>query len=184
MAGMDAHARSHREQRPGAGAAGKCRYVRHRPEHTVLYQVLEQHAGPFFDHLSEQGASLPGFVRGEFDDYLRCGRLEAGLLRVKCTGCRHEHVVAFSCRKRGFCPSCGARRMVDGAASTSPTPPSTSLGWMQRLRRAFGIDVRRCPRCGAPLRVLAHITDPRLIAAIVEHLAARDATPHIARAPP
>ncbi len=35
MAGMDAHARSHREQRPGAGATGKCRYVRHRPEHTV-----------------------------------------------------------------------------------------------------------------------------------------------------
>jgi hypothetical protein len=22
----------------------------------------------------------------------------------------HEHLVAFSCKRRGFCPSCGARR--------------------------------------------------------------------------
>ncbi len=28
----------------------------------------------------------------------------------------HEKLVAFSCKRRGFCPSCGARRMVDGAA--------------------------------------------------------------------
>jgi hypothetical protein len=118
MAGMDAHARGHRTQRPraGIGVAGKCHYVRQRPERTVLYQVIEQHAVPFFEHLSEQGTSLPGFVREEFDAYLGCGRLERGLVRVKCTACRHEHVLAFSCRKRGFCPSCGARRMVDGAA--------------------------------------------------------------------
>jgi len=51
--------------------------------------------------------------------------------------------------------------------------PSSSLGWMQRLHRAFGLDLSRCPRCGAALRVLAHITDPRVIAAIVEHLDAR-----------
>jgi hypothetical protein len=28
----------------------------------------------------------------------------------------HEHLVAFSCKRRGFCPSCGARRMVESAA--------------------------------------------------------------------
>ena len=27
-----------------------------------------------------------------------------------------EHLVAFSCKKRGFCPSCGARRMAQSAA--------------------------------------------------------------------
>ncbi len=42
--------------------------------------------------------------------------LEHGFLRVKCDGCRHEHLVAFSCKRRGFCPSCGARRMVESAA--------------------------------------------------------------------
>ncbi len=27
-----------------------------------------------------------------------------------------EHLVVFSCKRRGFCPSCGARRMAESAA--------------------------------------------------------------------
>lgn len=60
--------------------------------------------------------SAPRFVEREFHDYLACGRLEHGFVRVKCDGCRHEHLVAFSCKRRGFCPSCGARRMVETSA--------------------------------------------------------------------
>ena len=52
----------------------------------------------------------------EFDDYLKCGRLEHGFLRVRCDACHAEHLVAFSCKHRGFCPSCGARRMAESAA--------------------------------------------------------------------
>ena len=37
--------------------------------------------------------------------------LSAGTLR----GCHAEHLVAFSCKRRGFCPSCGARRMAESA---------------------------------------------------------------------
>ncbi len=54
------------------------RYARHRPEESLLYQTVEQHAEPFFQHLAERDASLPGFVRKEFEAYLRCGRLEHG----------------------------------------------------------------------------------------------------------
>jgi len=35
---------------------------------------------------------------------------------VRCEDCRYERLVAFSCKRRGFCPGCGARRMVDSAA--------------------------------------------------------------------
>ena len=28
----------------------------------------------------------------------------------------HDKLVAFSCKKRGFCPSCGARRVAETAA--------------------------------------------------------------------
>ncbi len=52
----------------------------------------------------------------DFDDYLKCGRLEHGFLRVRCDSCHHEKLVAFGCKRRGFCPSCGVRRMVDSAA--------------------------------------------------------------------
>ena len=77
-------------------------YVRHRPEDTVLYAVVEEHADAFFARLGEQGASLPAFVHEKFERYLLCGRLEAGFVRVVCTGCQHEHLVAFSCKCRGF----------------------------------------------------------------------------------
>ncbi len=63
----------------------------------MLYGIVEQHADAFFAHLGERDAVLPGFVRDEFDAYLRCGRLEDGFLRVKCTQCRHEHLVALVC---------------------------------------------------------------------------------------
>jgi len=41
-----------------------------------------------------------------FRDYLRCGRLEYGFILIKCNVCRHEHLVACSCKRRGFCHEC------------------------------------------------------------------------------
>lgn len=92
------------------------RYQRHRPEQTLLYQIVEQHYPAFTAHLAERDRELPGYVQREFEDYLRCGRLEHGFLRVRCESCHVEHLVAFSCKRRGFCPSCGARRMAESAA--------------------------------------------------------------------
>ncbi len=59
---------------------------------------------------------LPDFVQQEFEAYLKCGRLEEGFLRVRCEQCHAEKLVAFSCKKRGFCPSCGGARMAETAA--------------------------------------------------------------------
>jgi ribosomal protein S27E len=95
---------------------GQFRYERHCPETTLLYQLVECHWPEFKAMLSAQGKQLPGYVVREFNDYLKCGRLEHGFLRVRCDNCHHEKLVAFSCKRRGFCPSCGARRMVDSAA--------------------------------------------------------------------
>jgi hypothetical protein len=65
----------------------------------------------------EGGASLPRFVLGEFERYLGCGILANGFARVRCTACGDELLVAFSCKGRGFCPSCTSRRMHDTAAN-------------------------------------------------------------------
>ena len=91
-------------------------YERHRPEQTPLYALVEEHFPRFLQRLEAEGVSLPQFVNDEFEAYLNCGRLEYGFLRVKCDACRHEKLVAFSCKRRGFCPSCGARRMADPGA--------------------------------------------------------------------
>lgn len=91
-------------------------YARHRPEATLLYQLVEQHFPTFCDVRAAAGRPLPDYVQEEFDAYLKCGRLEEGFLRVRCEQCHAEKLVAFSCKKRGFCPSCGARRMAETAA--------------------------------------------------------------------
>lgn len=51
-------------------------------------------------HLAAQGATLPGYVEQEFEDYLKCGRLEHGFLRVRCDTCHAEHIVVFNCKRR------------------------------------------------------------------------------------
>ena len=91
-------------------------YVRHRPEATLLYQLVERHYTEFVAVREAAGRPLPKYVQDEFAAYLKCGRLEHGFLRVRCEDCHAEKLVAFSCKRRGFCPSCGARRMADSAA--------------------------------------------------------------------
>lgn len=46
------------------------------------------------------------------EKFLACGILEHGFARVRCGGCRHEYLLAFSCKCRYFCPSCHAKRLA------------------------------------------------------------------------
>lgn len=91
------------------------RYARHVPERTLLYALVQAHYPNFLARLAAEDRPLPEYVRAEFDDYLRYGVLEHGFLRVVCEHCHAERLVAFSCKKRGFCPSCGTRRMAESA---------------------------------------------------------------------
>ena len=63
-------------------------------------------------HYTEsESKPLPVHVFREVDAYLGCGILAHGFIRLHCQSCKSEKLVAFSCKKRGFCPSCGGRRM-------------------------------------------------------------------------
>ena len=98
-------------------AYGLGAYVRHRPEDTLLYEIVQDHLDPFLAHVREQGGRpLPRYVEREFREYLRCGILAHGFLRLYCDRCGKDLLVAFSCKGRGLCPSCGARRMSGNAA--------------------------------------------------------------------
>jgi hypothetical protein len=78
------------------------KYKRHRPETNLLYQLVERYSPDFTANLAEQGKYLPKYIEREFDDFLRCGRLEHGFLRVVCGDCKHEKSVVFSCKRGGF----------------------------------------------------------------------------------
>ena len=87
-------------------------------EHTVLHQVVAEHLEAFLEAVAEAGggAGLPQFVEREFRKFLTCGVVEHGMARFRCEGCAREHLVAFSCKGRGWCPSCRGRRMTERAA--------------------------------------------------------------------
>ena len=119
-------------------------YARREPEATLLHRLVQEHWPAFLERAEEQGG-LPRFVVRDFEEYLRCGVLEHGLVQLACARCGHTMVVGFSCKRRGFCPSCLGRRMADLAGhlvdEVLPEVPVRqwvcSLPWAMRSMLAF-----------------------------------------------
>jgi len=91
-------------------------YKRRRPDQTLLYKTIAEHFESFKQSRDDEGSALPEYVSEEFRSYLKCGILNHGFIRVRCTECEHEFPLALSCKKRGFCASCCGKRMVECAA--------------------------------------------------------------------
>ncbi len=92
-------------------------YRRRRPAETLLYRVVQEHLETFLSLADDpMGHGLPGYVEQDFRKYLQCGILAHGFARARCPECGHDFLVAFSCKGRGVCPSCNARRMAETAA--------------------------------------------------------------------
>lgn len=93
------------------------RYERHRPETTLLHRVVRGHLETLLVTAREDGGDgLPRYVEQEFRKYVKCGILAHGFGRARCKRCGADIFVAFSCKGRGVCRSCGARRMANTAA--------------------------------------------------------------------
>lgn len=120
-------------------------YTRRRPEESTLYGVVRDNLATLVGAV-EDGAlaiALPDFVRKELYGYLECGMLCRGFARLRCDGCEESRVVAFSCKGRGFCPSCLGRKMAQTAAHlVEDVLPRVALrqwvltfpyGWRKRL---------------------------------------------------
>ena len=64
-------------------------YHRHRPEESTLYKLVQENWLTFQRQVElETGRTLPEFVTKEFEEYLRCGILAHGFLRLRCEGCQ------------------------------------------------------------------------------------------------
>ncbi|MBK8173701.1 MAG: transposase zinc-binding domain-containing protein [Sandaracinaceae bacterium] len=98
-------------------------YRPRRPADSALHRVLTEHIETFLDDAAMSRAdSLPRFVATELREFLRCGILSEGFARMHCDHCGHDRLVGLSCKGRGFCPSCGGRRMTELAASRRQRP--------------------------------------------------------------
>ena len=78
--------------------------------------LVRRHLPGFLARLEEAGHALPEFVKAELEGFATCGDFERGFVRTACRTCGDELRVPFSCKGRGFCPSCMGRRMAEGAA--------------------------------------------------------------------
>jgi hypothetical protein len=134
-------------------------YERRRPEETTLYRLVQEHIESFLAQVeAESGVALPEFVKAEFDAFLACGILAHGFLRLRCSECAHEKLVAFSCKRRGFCPSCGARRMAETAAHLVDRviPPVPVRQWVLSFPIPLRILFAAQPQLLAPLLQVIH----------------------------
>jgi hypothetical protein len=90
-------------------------YEARRPGESILYQTLNDHLDTFIYERERELCPLSKYVREELEAYLRCGIHHYGFLRVRCpdSGCGFEHAAPFTCKRRGFCSSCFAKRAAE-----------------------------------------------------------------------
>src|SRR2546428_1060138 len=84
------------------------------PSRTVLYTVIANHLETFLASFEADpdATGLPAYVEREFYDYLQCGILAHGFLRLGCDTCPKELLLPFSCKRRGVLPSRGGPAIV------------------------------------------------------------------------
>ena len=103
------------------GVERACRVYRPRdPRKSALWGLVDTLYERVKGEWEERFERRYGFWRGLADEvvarYLDCGDWNSGFARVRCRRCSEEFLVAFSCRGRGLCPSCGAKRAAELAA--------------------------------------------------------------------
>ena len=86
---------------------------------------------------------------------------------------RYHGLLAPNARHRRLVVAAPAPTCEGGDEAGGANLGRVAVTRMQRLRRVFGVDIGHCPRCGASLRVVAVITNPRVISVILEHLDTR-----------
>ena len=124
----------------------------------MLYQLVREHLESFLEEgrrSSEHGEGYPAYVEQTFRRFLSCGVMACGAAKMRCAECGHEMFVAFSCKRRGICPSCQARRMSEVAATLTDTllPVAPYRQWV------FTYPI--------PLR-LRMARDPKLLTAVLQ----------------
>ena len=115
-------------------------YRRRQPEETVLYKTVAAHVETFIADRETEGHPVPQRVAKELRNYLTCGILQYGFLRVLCPSGDYETVVPYNCMGRGFCPSCCGKRgaedvghLVDQVLPWAPSRRQFSGRFVQRI---------------------------------------------------
>jgi hypothetical protein len=182
------------------------RYQPRHAEASVLHGVIREHLDDFLRAAADRadGAGLPEFITREFREFLTCGVLADGRVRVELKrpwsdGTTHllfepveflEKLAALTPRPEinlvlyhgALAPHARWRAEVvayrrterdrarDPRAKGAGAPRPRYWTWALLMRRAFDLDVLRCPRCAGRMQLIATIEDPAVIQRILAHL--------------
>ena len=95
-------------------------YRARNPRKSLLWQCAHRHFATFVELYPHDYQPRLGPLRSVVPQvvhkFLDCGNLDRGFVRVRCDHCRHEYLLAFSCKSRWFCPTCHQKNVQTTAA--------------------------------------------------------------------
>jgi hypothetical protein len=119
---------------------GEAEEGRRAPEQSVLHEAFRR-------GWPEVSGSLPTRVTHEVERFLTCGDVRFGFVEVSCERCAQARLVAFCCKRRGWCPSCTTRRALDtGVHLEAVLPRIAHRQWTLSLPFAVRFNVVKKPR--------------------------------------
>jgi len=138
---------------------------------TALYQLLEAYYEDVKSLWEARFEKNYGVWRGFVDQvvarYLDCGIAEAGFARLQCQSCGAEKLLTLSCKQRGVCPSCDAKRAAAFAAFVKDELVEKNVGhclWTFTLPKMLRPYFMRDRKLLADLARLAYQTIQQLMA--------------------
>jgi len=92
-------------------------YRQRHPERSVFYRVFfyyfERFLSEYEDRFDKEYGYFRLVIKDVVEKYLDCGNPMCGFARIRCPDCGEERLLMFSCKTRGFCPSCrGQMRII------------------------------------------------------------------------
>jgi ribosomal protein S27E len=79
----------------------------------VLFHYFDRFLTEYESRFQREYGFFRPIIKEVVDRYLDCGNPRCGFARIRCPSCGEERLLMFSCRTRGFCPSCHAKRLEE-----------------------------------------------------------------------
>jgi ribosomal protein S27E len=76
----------------------------------VFFYYFERFLREYENRFEKQYGYFRPVIQDVVEKYLDCGNPMCGFARIRCPDCGEERLLLFSCKTRGFCPSCHAKR--------------------------------------------------------------------------
>ena len=78
-----------------------------------MFHYFDKFLAEYESRFEKPDGFLRPIVKEVVERYLDCGNPRCGFARIRCPDCQAERLLMFSCRTRGFCPSCHAKRLEE-----------------------------------------------------------------------